>query len=305
MTLEIVILAWLICGLVVCGFALRTSIFSKTEPALSVFVFLALLLASPFIVLWFVAVSISLLARGRSPFVKRRAASPEQQLPEGRELLLCQMISLRRAHDKDLQRQPVPEHWPMFQLSRTPEETLLSAVEMFLWHLDDESSMEFANVTLTKPSDARRLLEPSLQQKIVDYAASAMRLRHDAYLSHGTELIREATEYASAWVLMSIARSYQTKTYPPRGWWNDRVDWREAKHGQLPQPFTGMPLDAIEEGTTRTAQDWRDLLSRAVDQDELYAFDSPSDYWQKLGGRAGLVLVRRGRPIANVTLKMN
>jgi hypothetical protein len=42
-----------------------------------------------------------------------------------------------------------------------------------------------------------------------------------------------------------------------------------------------------------------------TDRDELWAFSSPAEYWKGLAGRAGVALVRDGRPIAHVVTVMN
>jgi hypothetical protein len=50
---------------------------------------------------------------------------------------------------------------------------------------------------------------------------------------------------------------------------------------------------------------WRPFKARMTDRDELWEFSSPAEYWERLAGRAGVALVRDGRPIAHVVTEMN
>ena len=73
--------------------------------------------------------------------------------------------------------------------------------------------------------------------------------------------------------------------FPPIEWLEKRVD-----------------IDEIDAGNPR---DWNHIKMRFTERDELWTFSSPRDYWAGLAGRAGVALIRNGRPIAHVITFMN
>src|SRR5206468_1289893 len=99
-----------------------------------------------------------------------------------------------------------------------------------------------------------------------------------------------------------IRRATGAKPYPPRSWWTEELSWKAVMNGEL---VPSVAIHELEHGTTRTSAQWRTMMSRRSDSDEIWSFKSPSESWEQLCGRAGLVLVRRGAPIASVTLAMN
>ena len=54
-----------------------------------------------------------------------------------------------------------------------------------------------------------------------------------------------------------------------------------------------------------TNQQWKALVARMVEGDELWEFNSPADTWQNLCGRAGIALVRNGEVIDAIITMMN
>ena len=51
--------------------------------------------------------------------------------------------------------------------------------------------------------------------------------------------------------------------------------------------------------------EWRELVARMLDGDEIWEFSSPANTWSKLGGRAGVALVRNGEIIDSIITRMN
>jgi hypothetical protein len=52
-------------------------------------------------------------------------------------------------------------------------------------------------------------------------------------------------------------------------------------------------------------KEWKTLVARIVEGDELWEFNSPEDTWQNLCGRAGIALVRNGEVIDAIVTFMN
>jgi hypothetical protein len=47
---------------------------------------------------------------------------------------------------------------------------------------------------------------------------------------------------------------------------------------------------------------WQKLKNEAVDGDEVWAFENPSNTWKKLGRHNGYALVRKGRVVKSVVV---
>lgn len=63
-------------------------------------------------------------------------------------------------------------------------------------------------------------------------------------------------------------------------------------------PGPGKPFGALN-------GDWEALKAEMKPGDEIWTFASPAATWQDLAGRAGIVLVRSGRPIRAIVTMLN
>lgn len=52
-------------------------------------------------------------------------------------------------------------------------------------------------------------------------------------------------------------------------------------------------------------KEWKTLITRMIEGDELWEFNSPEDTWENLCGRAGIALVRNGEVIDTLITMMN
>jgi hypothetical protein len=50
---------------------------------------------------------------------------------------------------------------------------------------------------------------------------------------------------------------------------------------------------------------WKEILDRLQEGDELYEFESPSESWKNLAGSKGIALVRAGEIILDITTEMS
>jgi len=53
------------------------------------------------------------------------------------------------------------------------------------------------------------------------------------------------------------------------------------------------------------SEKWEALKAQIQPGDELWEYESPAESWQRLAGRAGIVLLRRGVPVAEILTRMN
>lgn len=61
----------------------------------------------------------------------------------------------------------------------------------------------------------------------------------------------------------------------------------------------------IEVGMCNLRDDWVRVFGVIQEDDEIWEFESPGDYWACLCGRAGIALVSPSGPISGITLEMN
>jgi len=203
-----------------------------------------------------------------------------------REGVLVQMIELRRQTMPWLRRPKPARKWPMFELWRSPEATTLETIESFRWIGDAGASDQSALETLAAriiDRHSRKLLDADFT--IRELVVSRLRIEYPSYSSIQAKILDQQLEIADSWVLTEIQSIRSEPPFPPIEWFEKRVNF-----------------DEIDAGNQR---DWKHILMRFTERDELWTFSSPSDYWAGLAGRAGIALVRNGRPIAHVITFMN
>lgn len=240
---------------------------------------------------------------GLTVFSSRKRPSSRPEPPTGpvrdRDDLMCRMINLRLAVAPEPGRPSSADHWPMYQFSETPEADLAAAVDMFLWNEDAVHPLV--------PDSGGALVEvlqlrSEMREKVLAYCSAAMKLKHPQYLQLGHNIFERSVDLAIEWALNEIGRAVRDRPYPPPSWWTEQLSWQVVMNGDF---GSSVNVHELEHGTSRLSVQWRTMMSRRSESDEIWSFQSPPETWQRLGGRAGLVLVRRGRPVSSVTLRMN
>jgi hypothetical protein len=92
----------------------------------------------------------------------------------------------------------------------------------------------------------------------------------------------------------------------PAGWLSHKttVEEAEAAHPGLQDELSkGFPEAAKPFGFQHS--EWETLKAEMKPGDELWIFESPSDSWRKLAGRAGVALVRDGTVVKSIVTLMN
>ena len=64
-------------------------------------------------------------------------------------------------------------------------------------------------------------------------------------------------------------------------------------------------ISEISSGFVNLWPEWKNFFGEIRLDDEIWEFDSPGDYWVSLCGRAGIALVRAGKPITGIVTEMN
>ncbi len=196
------------------------------------------------------------------------------------------MIEVRRRSTSWLRRPKPAGNWPMFELWRSPEAAILDTIEGFHWirdsGLSDKSALETLAARIGEKHGRTLHADFTIRQLVVNW----LKVTHPLYSPSSEKVLDQQLEIADSWVLNEIQSIRSQPPYPP-------IEWLEEQM---------LDIDEIDAGNSR---DWHRLKMRFTEYDELWKFCSPSEYWAGLAGRAGIALVRNGRPIAHVTTVMN
>lgn len=237
-------------------------------------------------VLYSLGICCQILWQGRVPITNsvwwptRAAKFSKSEGRPRRETILVQMIELRRRKDARLRRAARPGNWPMFQLWEAPEAGVLSTVENFRWLKDAGLSDQSALQRLDGAHEPALTLSELVKRKL--------RVVDAAYLALGDELLGKQVEIADKWISDEIQWAKSERPFPPAEWLVRRTS-----------------IGAFDGTDVRKHRDWSNIKARMTERDELWEFSSPPEYWEGLAGRAGIALVREGRPIAHIVTMMN
>ena len=92
--------------------------------------------------------------------------------------------------------------------------------------------------------------------------------------------------------------------WPPIQWLVARGDFNElATLKGLTLPLQAPAVLSFRDPWMPQALD--KMQQSMIPGDELWTFSSPPETWQHLMGRAGIALVRNGKPIAHIVTMMN
>ncbi len=136
----------------------------------------------------------------------------------------------------------------------------------------------------------------------VDYRLG---LEDPGYLDIGVNFVREQIAFCERYVLHR-AREREDREWPPQAWLRQQIDLLQFERwGSGIDPMAEGAPAALTLGGGRVRKDLLDLKFLMLPGDEIWTFSSPQEYWAGLAGRAGIVLLRAGRPVSHVVTSMN
>jgi hypothetical protein len=137
---------------------------------------------------------------------------------------------------------------------------------------------------------------------VEDYLVLVLQKLAPGYLDHGPKLLARAVAVARK-ALRKLPEDGRWTTpdgRPPANWGFWRIP--KAREAQEFWPLRkGVPI--VPE--TRDDIDLADILIRKQPGDELWEYRSPSCTWGLMMGMGGIVLVRKGRVLCDVTTRQN
>lgn len=89
----------------------------------------------------------------------------------------------------------------------------------------------------------------------------------------------------------------------PKEWLTKCLVSRETK--LFTQIERDEKIKEIEIRFINLRSEWERAFGEIGNEDEIWEFDSPSDHWASLCGRAGVALVKAGQPISGIVVEMN
>jgi hypothetical protein len=310
-------IAWFILGLAIIAaieLAARSSDsegpLSSGKPAASIVYCAVLIIGAPLVALFGLGICAQVLWQGRIPITNRVWWPARAVEFADRETALCDMIDIRQRRDPRLRREQRPSNWPMSELWRTTEATILDTVEQYRWLRDGGLVEKVALETLEVNQNGSVDFSVKPNATLHSYIARWLSTVDPDYLRLGGNVLRKVILFAEKWSRAEISRVKSDRPFPPADWLLARVGVREIESGE-DLPFKGEGIVSItfdgqveRPGRTIPSYEWKRIKSRMLSTDELWTFSSPAEYWQNRAGRMGIALIRNGHPIGHViTLK--
>ena len=207
-----------------------------------------------------------------------------------RSMIVRQMIGLRPSSANRSSDVPQGSFLPYWRLFMSAEARILEIVELVaILRADGFSEPEvFARLRKAQGMMAVQLKATSdpLELLIVDY----LRHHHPNYLELGEETWRSALSLAQVGA-ETAANSQMAAGWPPLGMLRERV-----KGGV-------QALGGYRKGPA--GRDVRRLRARAIPGDELRRYSTDPLMWALMMGSGGYALVRKGRSLDYIQLRMN
>ncbi|MGD9741392.1 MAG: hypothetical protein AB7J30_12380 [Hyphomicrobium sp.] len=260
-----------------------------------------LIAGGPLLLLFVLGVAASELWAGKLPISGRiwwPARAMMREGPPNLDTTLCEMIALRRRRDERIRGRGNPSTWPVAELRKSTEGMLALTSEQYHLLRDDGLLHSQAVARLEAYRTGSDHVVAPLTADLRAYLAYLMEMGDPAYLHLGGRLFDRAIAIATQHSLLRIKAAKGAKPFPPSEWFTARID--PASPESPPPPIDAPAYLAISEESGIA-----ELKLRMLEGDEIWTFSSPRETWETLCGRAGIVLVRKGRAVAHIVTEMN
>lgn len=127
------------------------------------------------------------------------------------------------------------------------------------------------------------------------------------YFDRYGALVQRIQPYVRRWVLHRIHDAKVGSMHPPAEWIRFKIAIEDVDRDPLPivrDSVDPEPFKWSDVGL-RGWSKWERLKNCMVEGDEIWSFSSANGSWENLCGRAGVVVLRQGRPIGDIVLLMN
>ncbi len=127
------------------------------------------------------------------------------------------------------------------------------------------------------------------------------------YRAQYGDVLKGALPLVQSWVLNKIREAKIGPSHPPAEWIRFRLEMKNVDREPLPIVRDSIDREPFKWADVRLKgwSKWERLKGRMVEGDELWAYSSAAEPQDVLCGRAGVAVLRRGRPVGQVVLVMN
>ena len=243
--------------------------------------------------------------------------APESEwITQETDMFLSDLVHRRQSVDSRLADENVGE-WLLWEFLETPEAMILDVVTK--WYLlrtahvaesDIWKKLESHRDEEIRRHDTREVPLPT-PIDLDAYIEYRLGVEDPAYLTLDSRFIKEQINFCRRYTEHQSEHGWQ----PPKEWLGEKISAHDFDSGNFGANFPTLPDEPTLSfagsttqyfpGSEHLQQKLRDLRFLMLPGDEFWAFNSPSEYWQKLCGRAGVALVRNGNPVGHVVLVMN
>ena len=282
------------------------AIWRSDDIAVSIAAYAVVIVISPFAFVYFAGIAASTgfrllrerMSRVDQPFLPAEAFD---QIPE---LFIGDLVRRRRRVDRRLKGKRVGDMM-MWQLLETPEAMILDVVSKY----SALKSADVADALIWEKLEAHRHEhgEGELPREcdLPRYVSYRLSIEDADYVKLGAQFLAGQIALCERHYRARLQRQ-SGREWPPVAWLQRQLSVSEFESiGIGIDPFAaGAPavLSRGRDGITRELDDLKFLM---LPSDQIWTFSSPPDYWQNLGGRAGIALIRKGVPVGHVITAKN
>ncbi len=188
----------------------------------------------------------------------------------------------------------------MLELWRSTESVILTTVEQYLILKNDGLSDLDALQKIEAFRSAFGEADMPNDLNAKNYLVYRLGIEDPQYLAFGPVILDKAILIAREFAIEKIKDSETEKPYPPSDWLQKRLTISEVESDHIrSQP------ERHGSSENRVFRECENMKVRMLGNDQLWYFSSPPETWEKLGGRAGITLVRNGRSIVSIETVMN
>ncbi len=127
------------------------------------------------------------------------------------------------------------------------------------------------------------------------------------YRAQYGDVLQGALSSVQSWALNKIRETKTGPSHPPAEWIRFKLEMKNVDREPLPLVRDSIDREPFKWADVRLKgwSKWERLKGRMVEGDELWAYSSSAESLGMLNGRAGVAVLRAGRPIGQVVLVLN
>jgi hypothetical protein len=233
--------------------------------------------------------------------------------PPLREDTIHRMVETRQRAGGRMHREEPVRNWTTGRLLVSAEAAILENHEQYSWLRDAGLTEEAAWKTVaSRRANITIDALPDIEWNGDGYVRHRLTVVNSVYLRLDERVLGQVLATARDWVEQHVRAVKEAPPWPPLHWLHSEVSAADVDQHETDQRRLGATAGGERVAFVSSVLDdaseslgWRRLRGCIAPGDALWTFDSPGDYWRGLAGRAGIALLRDGRPIDHIVTVMN